>query len=399
MQELLSRLKKVISPLKIARLLAELVAIPTYRGIQGQETAAAQYIHRFFLSEGIESLVTPIADGRCNVTARLKGSGGGRSLLLTTHLDTVPPYDMPDPCSPVIKGDHLYGRGAADAKGALACMITAMAALKRAGIVLPGDLLFAGVIDEEHCSAGTRALINSGFTADAALVGEPTGFDLCLGHRGLAWLEICFLGRTLHGGSQGEILNTILMAQRFIQRVEEEVVPLLASRVHPLVGPASLNYGLIRGGTQPSTVPGECILQLDRRWIPGENYGEIIRELEQVLESLRAEDSRFRGSLKVMPEGAMAGGWIHRPAVLDPEHPLLETAEAAVVRAAGITPKRRAFTAWSDAGILSGYGGIPTLILAPGELSCAHSAQEQIRLSKLIPGALTYALTAAGFCQ
>jgi acetylornithine deacetylase/succinyl-diaminopimelate desuccinylase-like protein len=278
-------------------------------------------------------------------------------------------------------------------------MITALAALKRAGIILPGDLLFAGVADEEHCSAGTRALINSGFKADAALVGEPTGFDLCLGHRGLIWLEICFLGRTVHGGSQGEVLNTILMAQRFIQRVEEEIIPLLARRVHPLVGPASLNYGLIRGGTQPSTVPGECILQLDRRWIPGEDYGEVIRELKQLLKSLQVEDSRFRGSLSVMPEGAMAGGWNHRPAVLDSGHPLVETAAAAVALAAGITPKRRAFTAWSDAGILSGYGAIPTLILAPGELSCAHSAQEQIRLSDLIPGALTYALTAGSFCQ
>jgi acetylornithine deacetylase/succinyl-diaminopimelate desuccinylase-like protein len=399
MQDLLGRLKNVLPAQEITRLLAELVAFPTYRGVIAQETAAAQSIHRFFLGEGIESGVIPVGDGRCNVTARLRGRGGGKSLLLTTHLDTVPPYDMDAPCRPVIKGDFLYGRGAVDAKGALSCMIAAMAALKRAQVALSGDLLFAGVIDEENCSTGAQALINSGFTADAAVVGEPTALDLCLGHRGLAWLEIRFHGRTVHGGSQDKVLNTILMAQRFIQRVEETLVPQLAGRVHPLVGPASLNYGLIRGGTQPSTVPGECFLQLDRRWIPGEDYREIIRELEQVLESLQTEDPRFRGTLEVMPEGSMAGGWVHRPAEMDPAHPLVEIAADAVALAAGFIPQRRAFTAWSDAGILNGYGGIPTLILAPGDLSCAHSSAEHISLSSLLPAALTYALTAAAFCR
>jgi acetylornithine deacetylase/succinyl-diaminopimelate desuccinylase len=124
---------------EIISLIADLVKIPSYPGIPGQETGVAERIHRFFRGEGIDSEVIPVVDGRCNVIARLPGTGGGSSLLLTGHTDTVPPYDMEDACTMKIERGTLIGRGVVDMKGALACMMLSMAAIKRSGIKLRGD--------------------------------------------------------------------------------------------------------------------------------------------------------------------------------------------------------------------------------------------------------------------
>ena len=216
MQQLCERMREVLDEEEIISLACEMIAIPSYRGLKGQETAVAAFIDKFFRGEGIDSKLIPVKDGRCNVVARLSGSGGGRTLILNSHLDTVPPYDMERPFHPRLERGRIYGRGAGDTKGIIACMIAAMAALKRAGLPLKGDLLFTGVIDEEDGSAGTLDLVKRGPGAEGAIVGEPTGFDLCLGQRGLEWLEFTFRGSDTHGGGPAGGANAIRMAGLFI---------------------------------------------------------------------------------------------------------------------------------------------------------------------------------------
>lgn len=398
MQQLCERMREVLDEEEIISLACEMIAIPSYRGLKGQETAVAAFIDKFFRGEGIDSKLIPVKDGRCNVVARLSGSGGGRTLILNSHLDTVPPYDMERPFHPRLERGRIYGRGAVDTKGIIACMIAAMAALKRAGLPLKGDLLFTGVIDEEDGSAGTLDLVKRGPGAEGAIVGEPTGFDLCLGQRGLEWLEFTFRGSDTHGGGPAGGANAIRMAGLFIAECEAELAPALKKRAHPLLGSASMNYGFIGGGSQPSTVAGKCVLQIDRRLLPEEDRDAALEEYAALLRALSAKEPHFEGSMRTVEAGRMEEGYYHTGSLLDASHPLVQAAAESGAQILGAVPSRRAFTAWSDAGVLSSYGGIPSLIFAPGDLAAAHSANEYMEIKDLLPAALIYALTAARFC-
>ncbi len=399
MSHVVEQIKQEISLDSIIGIISDMVAIPSYPGIEKQETGVAEYIHEFFKKEGIDSEIIPVADGRSNVIARIKGTGGGKTLMLTGHLDTVPPYDMPgDPLKVQRQERILIGRGVVDMKGALACMMAAMAAIKRCGIQLKGDVVFAGVIDEENKSEGTRALIKQKITADAAIVGEPSQLDICIGHRGLEWFEFYFKGKTVHGGKQKEGINAITKAMKFIQKVEEELVDKVESNTHPVIGTSSLNYGYIKGGTQPSTVAGDCILQIDRRWVPGESYSDIIQEFQDIIDALKTEDPEFEAQLKVMEVSEMEKGYIHEAMEIDSSHPIVDIVSDAAYKVRGMIPEKVSFTAWSDGGLLCNYANIPTIIYGPGDLESAHSASEYLEISHIIPATLVYAITSVEFC-
>ncbi len=397
--EFLNKISKHFSEDELVNLLKDLVAIPSYSGIENQETKVAEYIYNLFKKEGIDTEITHVQDGRKNVTAVLKGRGKGKSLLLTGHMDTVPPYDMEDALDMKIEGDKLIGRGTNDMKGPLACMIMTLIAIKRAGIQLEGDLIFAGVVDEEEKSLGTIDLIEKGVKADGAIVGEPTKLDICIAHRGLEWLEFNFEGKTVHGGAQAEGINAILRASNFIQKSEEKIIPKLSERKHPVTGTSTMNYGTINGGTQPSTVAGSCNMKIDRRWIPGEKYEEVLNEYREVLKELKEEDPKFKCEMKVMDVSVMKEGYVHEPMEIDADHPLVKTLVKSSEEAYGSTPKKTYFPAWSDGGLLHTYADIPTLVFAPGDLETAHSKDEFIDKKELVPAVKIYALTAFNFCR
>ncbi len=383
-------------------LITKLVGFPSHEGIENQETETAKYIYDFFAREGIEAELIPVEDGRCNVIATLKGTGGGKTLLLTGHTDTVPPYDMPgNPYEARIEDGCMYGRGTVDMKGGLACMMIAMAAIKRAGINLSGDVVFGALIDEEAKSLGTRAWLRScDKMPDAAIVGEPTDMDVCVGHRGLEWFEFSFIGKTVHGARQKEGINAIRKATMFINKLENELIPRIEQKTpHPIIGSPSMNYGLIRGGTQPSTVAGDCILQLDRRWIPGETFDETVREYQRVLDELSAEDPQFKAEMKVMEISYMDDRYVHESMDTDPQDPVVKAAEKAIENVTGSKAVMRAFMAWTDGGLINYYGKVPTIVLGPGEVESAHSATENIRISTLVPAVLIYAYIACEFCK
>ena len=373
-----------------------MICLPSYRGVAQQETAVAAYIDRFFKKEGIASELIPVKGGRCNVVARLPGCGGGRTLLFNSHLDTVPPYGMADACRPRVEGGRLYGRGAVDAKGIVACMIAACAALRRSGLTLKGDLIFAGVIDEEDGSAGSIDLIKRGLRADGAIVGEPTNFDLCLGHKGLEWLEFSFQGDEAHGGSQAGNRNAIRMAGLFIAWCERNCCP--GWRENPSTSRQRLR-------TMASSMAASSQAQWPAnaycKWIDAGFRRKITTPFFRIRHAA-ALACRRRARLQGFNEGngasRMEEGYIHAWSMLDPAHPLVGAAAESAAAVLGAAPPKRAFTAWSDAGMLSTYGRIPSLIFAPGELAVAHSAGEYMEIKDLLPAALIYALTAARFC-
>lgn len=381
-------------------LLEKLVSFPSHEGIPGQETATATFIYDFFRKEGIDAELIPVVDGRCNIIARLKGSGDGPSLLFTGHTDTVPPYDIKgNPYEAKILDGKMYGRGVVDMKAGLVCMMLAMAAIKRAGITLSGDLIFAGVIDEEAKSEGTRAYLRMGELPDAAIVSEPTNMQIAIGHRGLEWFEFTFYGKTVHGGRQKDGINAIQKAMLFLNELEKQLIPSIERRIHPIVGNSSMNYGYIKGGTQPSTVAGECILQIDRRWIPGEKFSDIREEYQKILDRLAESDPQFKADFKVMEISDMGDSYIHEAMDTSPEEKIVLAAQDAVKAVMGQVGDLTSFPAWTDGGLINYYGKVPTIILGPGELSSAHSAEEHIEVSALLPAIEIYCRIACAYCN
>ncbi len=163
------------------------------------EAEIGAYVAKNLQELGLEVTTSEIAPGRVNVVGVLKGSGGGRSLLLNAHMDTVGVEGMAiDPFGGELREGRVYGRGAQDMKGSLAAMIAAAKAIVDAGITLRGDLLITAVADEEHSSTGTEALVKE-FRADGAIVTEPTDMHLCRAHRGFIWFEVETIGRAAHG--------------------------------------------------------------------------------------------------------------------------------------------------------------------------------------------------------
>lgn len=380
----------VLKELDITSLAKQLISIPSYSFLENQELAVGSFIKSIFEKEGIETYFQPVADGRNNVIARIAG-GAGRKLMLCGHIDTVPPYDMENAFEPSLKNGVLYGRGACDMKGAVAAMIAAMIAIKRMGTSLSGDLIFAGVVDEEEGGLGAEYLSEHGPFADSAIIGEPTGLDICLGHKGLEWIKVKFTGKKVHGGDQAHGINAIEMAARFVNRVYENYVPKLKTRTHPVLGSASINAGRIEGGDQPSTVAGECTLLLDRRLVPDETREQAYCELNELCESLSNEDKAFSASVSDMMAGLTNKP--HHPYCVSPDEPIVKTLESAL-KARGYSGEKRAFNAWSDAGTLKSCTSCIPVVCGPGELTNAHSITDSVTEKQLFDAALIYARAA-----
>jgi len=393
LDSLRSRLETRLDAGEVVEVASALIAVPSHRDVPGRETACAQRMAEIWRSWEFEPEVTPVAGCRPNVYVRLAGQGGGPALMLTGHLDTVPGYEMDRPAfEPAVADGKLWGRGAVDMKGALACMMVALKLARDLGAPLPGDLLFAAVVGEEEQSEGTEHLIRHGPHANRAVVGEPTGLEIHAGHRGLEWLSFEFVGRAAHGGTPERGVNAIRMAARFIQRVEAELAPELARRRHPLIGPAVMNWGVIRGGTQPSMVADRCVLQVDRRRLPAETLEQVWSEYQRILDALAAEDPDFRCQMSRMAENMATMD--HGGLEIDLDHPLVTSLRAVIEALTGQPARIGAFGGWTDGALLSNFGQIPAVVFGPGDLGVAHSRAEFVPIEELRLATLAYAMLA-----
>lgn len=399
MKELSDRIMNVVRQDELINMLLEIVSIPSYKGVENQETEVAKYIKSVFDKEGIECYIEEVADGRCNVIATLRGTGGGKTLLLNGHTDTVPPNDMDRALEPFIKDGRIFGRGTSDMKGPIVSMMGAMVAIKRLNLPLKGNIIFTGVLDEENNSIGTLDLVDKGIKADGAIVGEPTELHIATAHRGLEWFEFKFIGKTVHGGKQKEGINAIAKAVDFINALEEHLIPKLAQKKHPILEEATLNYGVIKGGTQSSTVAGECILQVDRRWLPDETYEGVIQEFKDIIDMLSLKDKDFKCEMKVTEESLMRDGYIHDAMEIDVNHPLVELAHTTASKVLDYEVNKTLFPAWTDGALLSKHLKIPTLIMGPGEVEVCHSNVENISIDQLLKATIIYSLVAIEFCN
>jgi acetylornithine deacetylase/succinyl-diaminopimelate desuccinylase len=384
---------------KITRLLVNLVKARSYPGIPHQEEAVVRELGAFLEAHGIRSIITEVREGRPNLLATVDSGRSGRHLLFCGHTDTVPPNagSPVDLFAAVEKEGKLYGRGTADMKGALAAMAGALVDLAQKEEPTSGKVTLAAVIDEEMESLGAEALIFSGFKADAAVVGEPTSNKIAIGHKGLEWLTVEFTGRAAHGSTPEAGINAISAAAYFVRLVEEELGPEFKKRRDPILGVPVINMGTISGGDQPSTVAAHCAIKLDRRWVTTETIEQVFTDLESLLAKVRARQPGLKTSISRVP-GGMAT-MIHGPLTIDPAHPIVKSAQRALADAGRVAYGLTVFPAWTDGALLSREGKIPTIIWGPGELSHAHSPEENIRLEEVHIAAGLYAAAAMDFSR
>ena len=375
---------------ELEQLISNLVAInsvnPDLVPVAPGEAEIAHYIAKWLEGAGLEVQIVESIPGRPNVVGIARGTGGGKTLLLNGHMDTVGAGGMSHPHQPVIRDGRLYGRGAYDMKGGLAaCMVAAAAVRKQR---LRGDVIFTAVIDEEYASLGTQELTKR-FHADGAIVAEFTELQLILAHRGFVWLEIETIGRAAHGSRPDLGVDAIVKMGKVLMELEKLDLYLRSNPTHPLLGSASLHASLIQGGYELSTYPDRCLLIIERRTLPGETPGKVEAEILGIVEVLQRSDLSFQA--------------VVRPGI--DRAPLETPAQAEIVRtvqaAAGKVLKHPLPIAgvpfWTDAALLSA-AGIPSVLLGPSG-SGAHADEEWVDLSSVQVCTEMYLATAVEFCR
>lgn len=338
---------------------------------------------------GLAVTTTEIAPGRVNVVGTLKGSGGGRSLLLNAHLDTVGVEGMSiDPFGGEIRDGRLYGRGAQDMKASLAAMIAAAKAIVDAGITLKGDLLITGVADEEYRSIGTEALVQQ-VSADAAIVTEPTDMHISCAHRGFIWYDVETIGRAAHGSRYSEGIDANMRMGRFLAELDKLEQELLTRKGHELTGPPSLHAARLEGGKEVSIYADHCLLQIERRTAPGETVEGTTIELQEIIDRLAAQDSTFKATVAPI--------FWRSPFEVDSGAPIVKILDQALGSRIGHHPVHTGQTFWTDAALLAG-ADIETVLLGPKGCGL-HSAEEWVDLESVVDLAYVLAETAINYCQ
>lgn len=365
----------------VLKTLADLIRInsvnPNYDG-GVPESDMANYIEDFFSSRGIETWRQPIYADRENVIARIRGRDPSRRILFEAHMDTVSVTGMTiDPFDPAHRQGRIYGRGACDTKAGMAAMMHATASLAQENIVPPCSVWFVATIDEEFSYRGVAAfcdqLRSETVKPEAAIVAEPTALQPVIASKGLVRFKIETIGKAAHSAKPHLGVNAIESMARVITAIEDDTCQLRTT-VHPLLGPASCNVGVVKGGVQVNLVPAGCEIEIDRRMLPGETVDHVLAHYQRLLDSL----------VNRHPELDVI---MHPPMLTDMP---LETDQKSspVQRIASVledmeldaTPIGVPFC--SDASKF-GALGIPSMIFGPGSIDQAHAADEYVECDQV----------------
>lgn len=353
------------------------------------EGSMAQWLVSTCEALGLEVHLQETAPNRPNVIAHWRGSGDGKSLLLTGHTDTVSVENMSgDPLDGRIENGRLYGRGSYDMKGGLASILGAVAALRESGFTPAGDIWLGFVTDEEYVSIGTDALVRE-IKADAAILTEPTECRLCIAHKGFAWITINTQGYATHGSLYNDGIDAIAHMGRVLGALETMERTVMPQQSHPLLGRPSVHASLISGGLGLSTYPDAAQLRVEHRLLPHETGDDALRLWNEAVEQLKQVDPKFQAEAVLD---------VYRPGYeIAPDAPIVETLERAMINVFGKAPAYYGMWAWLDSAIL-GRAGIPTVILGPGGAG-AHGAVEYVLLDDVFACAAAIAEATQEWCR
>ena len=318
--------------------------------------------------------------GRDNVVATLPGCDGAPVVMFHAHMDTVG-LSGKATAEPISTGGNVYGRGACDTKGSLVAMVESLRLLAEIEADRRATVVLVGGVDEEVGGSGAQELAAAHPEIEMAVIGEPTSLEIATAHKGVLRLEIATTGIPAHSSKPHLGRNAIYAMGRVLETLQTGYLPALDPVGHPLAGPATLAVTIIRGGSGFNVVPAECVIGLDRRVIPGEDYEELLEEFDSLLAGLDVPLERRDPILMTAPLDTP----IDAPVV----QALVKAREAAT----GSRPEPIGVTYGTDASALV-PAGISCVVFGPGSIDQAHSDEEWVGIEETAQAAEILAQTA-----
>ena len=367
-----------------------LVRVPS---VTMQEEDVCRLYEQQLRELGLQVDVREVTPGRSNLYSRISGAGGGPTLMLNGHLDTIPNQND----QPVYRdGDLMYGRGTTDMKGGMAAILGATRALLAAGVQLRGDLLLTAVVGHEEPEAakdGVLAMvddINEGRLACDRIVIVEGPDALWVMSMGSMVFTITL--ESARGGTHTQYVpftdNPIRYMGTLIDRIHEHQVELDGGRVHPLAGAERIDLGIVRSGDYFNRTPSQCVLTGTRRWMPGKNAAEVLSELRELAEPI-AKSGELVLHISMEHE--------REPFETPAEDPLTRAVAAGHRQATGTEPELVGKRIVGDANLYVHGSRVPTIYYGPSN-ETAHADIESVSITRMESAAKVYALAAIEFC-
>ncbi len=349
----------------------------------GLEAEAAGLVAGWCRDLGGEVSLHEAEPGRPNVIARWR-FGDGPVLTYCSHIDVVPAGDRAlwgmDPFGAEQLDGRLHGRGSSDAKGPVAASIEAVAALTASASNLRGTLELALVADEEAMGfKGAAFLIEQGLVStETCIVGEPTSLKVVRAQRGAAWLRIKCNGVAAHGSAPERGINAIRHMAELIDRLEDT----LPAIHHPLLGRPTLNVGTIQGGQKVNMVPDLCVIEVDRRTIPGESPDSVLASIHEAVHLAQKRYPDLEAEIELP--------FFAQPFEVAEGASVTQVTSAVSAEVLSAPEQTIGFRGASDARFFAAAGA-DVVVWGPGEIALAHTARESIDIRELGEGAVAYA--------
>jgi len=367
-------------------LLAQLVAIPSVNPLydpDSSEERLASFLVDYMAQLDIPAELDYFAPHRPNALGSLAGSRGEKTLLWDAHTDTVQAQDMAqDPFGGQYIDGRLYGRGACDNKASIAAILLALKTLRANGLVPKSNLQICFSGDEEGGFRGVKHFMAQGFKADGVIVGEPTELAVVIAHKGSLRWRVTVKGKAAHSSQPSLGVNAIFHMGRVLRHIEEELIPRCSEKTHPLVGSPTLCVTMIDGGEGRNTVPAQCVINLDRRLIPGETPQEVLADFAQALATVEGVCFTMEKPYHV-----------DAPLATSADTPIVRCLENSL-RACGLRPRVTGAPFGTNA---SKFTGIPAVVFGPGSIAQAHAADEYVQVEEVLKAAQVLTLVALNF--
>lgn len=355
------------------------------------ETEIVRFMRGWLEGSGAEVTVEEAEPGRPNLLARLRGTGGGPTLCLNAHADTVGFENWRDRAlEPRRDGDRLLGLGAADDKACCAIALLVLRSIATSGARLRGDLLVACVADEEGASIGTFDLVERHRNEiDAAIVLEPDALPRCVvEHQGFGWVDVVVHGKAAHGSTPDEGIDAIVHMAEVVTRLAKLDRDVFVPNADPMNGRTVFHTGTIGGGTDYATYPSRCTLGIEIGTQPGERLADRVREIEGIFAEVRHLYPDFRGEVDVKLE--------REPFRAEGHEALWDALDAGAREQLGRPLEAAGLNAWADSALLQS-AGIPTLMTGPlgGDF---HAPDEWVSIGEAVQVARMVEHAVRGYC-
>lgn len=344
-----------------------------------REKEMGQFYAEMMNQLGMNVQQVDVVSDRPNTIGVRKGSDGKKSLMLAGHMDTAPTEGYAEAYDIRVKGGRVYGRGACDMKAALAAYLEVVRILRKADLKLKGDLMLAGICDEEYQMIGSKHMGRHGPHATQGIIGEPSDLSVCPANKGQLGTIIRTHGNSVHSSVPEKGVNAIVHMAKIIETFKDYNAELLNAKPHPLLGHGRFSPGVIKGGTIVSTVPDCCELEVDRRVLPGETVEQVYNEYRLRIDPLTHSISNFHYEIT-------SPTWNIPANDVSEDEPVVQSLLSAIADVTGIKSNVKAFVAGTDAPNL----GFPTVICGPGSIGQAHGKNEYVSVKQLIDAVRIY---------